>query len=291
MANSRSGPKLKTLAEAARLVRPGDMLGVGGMTLYRKPMAFIREIVRVGTGDLTLLSFASSMEAELLALAGKLGTIRTCYMGLEVLGLAPALRRATETGVVKIVEETEYTIVYGLQAALMHVPYLPSRDCAVGTDYFKVRPDLKRAPCPVTGEMLTWFPAVAPRVAVIHVPMADAQGNAWLGGQHCIDAQLAMAAEVVIVTAEKIVTTEKLRDAHGGAGLISFMVDAVVEAPGGAHPTSCYPDYPVDVVHIARYLKAARAREAERYLDDFIAGAPSLPDYLARVVEDHHARA
>ena len=97
MANSRSGPKLKTLAEAARLVRPGDMLGVGGMTLYRKPMAFIREIVRVGTGNLTLLSFASSMEAELLALAGKLGTIRTCYMGLEFLGLAPALRRATET--------------------------------------------------------------------------------------------------------------------------------------------------------------------------------------------------
>lgn len=268
MANSRSGPKLKTLAEAARLVRAGDMLGVGGMTLYRKPMAFIREIVRAGTGDLTLLTFASSIEAELLALAGKLGTIRTCYMGLEFLGLAPALRRATETGAVRIVEETEYTIVYGLQAALMHVPYLPSRDSEVGT----------------------WFPAVAPRVAVIHVPMADAQGNAWLGGQHCIDAQLAMAAEVVIVTAEKIVATEKIRDAQGGAGLVSFMVDAVVEAPGGAHPTSCYPDYPVDVVHIARYLKAARAREAERYLDAFIAGALSLPDYLARVAEDHHAR-
>lgn len=289
MANSRSGPKLKTLAEAARLVRAGDILGVGGMTLYRKPMALIREIVRAGTDDLTLLTFTSSLEAELLALAGRLSTIRTCYMGLEFLGLAPALRRATENGTVSIVEETEYTIVYGLQAALMHVPYLPSRDCEVGTDYFKIRPDLKRAPCPITGEMLTWFPAVAPRVVVIHVPMADAHGNAWLGGQHCIDTQLAMAAEVVIVTAEKIVATEEIRDAQGGAGLVSFMVDAVVEAPGGAHPTSCHPDYPVDVVHIARYLKAARARKAERYLETYIAGAPSLPDYLARVVEDHHA--
>jgi glutaconate CoA-transferase subunit A len=271
-------------------VRTGDVLGVGGMTLYRKPMAFIRELVRAGTGDLTLLTFTGSIEAELLALAGKLDTIRTCYMGLEFLGLAPALRRATEKGAVKIVEETEYTITYGLQAALMHVPYLPARDCEVGTDYFKIRRDLKRAPCPVTGEMLTWFPAVAPRVAIIHVPMADAQGNAWLGGQHCIDTQLAMAAEVVIVTAERIVATEQIRNAQGGAGLVSFMVDAVVEAPGGAHPTSCYPDYPVDVVHIVRYLRAARARAADRYLDTFIAGAASLPDYLARVVEDHHGR-
>jgi glutaconate CoA-transferase subunit A len=290
MANKRAGPKLTTLAEAAQLVHAGDMLGVGGMTLYRKPMAFIREIARAGAGDLTLLTFTSSIEAELLALAGKLGTIRTCYMGLEFLGLAPALRRATENGAVRIIEETEYTIVYGLQAALMRVPYLPARDCEVGTDYFKIRPDLRRAPCPITGEMLTWFPAVAPRVAVIHVPMADAEGNAWLGGQHCIDAQLAMAAEVVIVTAEKIVATAKIRDAQGGAGLVSFMVDAVVEAPGGAHPTSCYPDYPVDVAHIARYLKAARAGQAERYLDTFVAGAASLPAYLARVVEDHHAR-
>jgi glutaconate CoA-transferase subunit A len=210
-------------------------------------------------------------------------------MGLEFLGLAPALRRAIEKGTVKVVEETEYTIVYGLQAALMRVPYLPARDCAVGTDYFKIRPDLKRAPCPVTTEMLTWFPAIAPRVAVIHVPMADAHGNAWLGGQHGIDAQLAMAAEVVIVTAERIVATEQIRDAQGGAGLVSFMVDAVVEAPGGAHPTSCYPDYPTDVVHIARYLKASRAKGAGRYLETFITGASTLPDYLARVVEDHHA--
>jgi len=289
MANRRAGPKLTTLAEAARLVRAGDVLGVGGMMLYRKPMALVREIARTGVGNLTLLTFTASIEAELLALAGALRTIRACYMGLEFLGLAPALRRAIEKGTVKVVEETEYTIVYGLQAALMSVPYLPARDCEVGTDYFKIRPDLKRARCPVTTEMLTWFPAIAPRIAVIHVPMADAHGNAWLGGQHGIDAQLAMAAEVVIVTAERIVATEQIRDAQGGAGLVSFMVDAVVEALGGAHPTSCHPDYPTDVVHIARYLKSSRAKGADRYLETFIAGAPTLPEYLARVREDHHA--
>ena len=283
--------KLTTLAEAARLVRAGDTVGVGGMTLYRKPMAFVRELARAGAKDLTLLGFTCAFEAELLAAAGVLGTIRTCYFGMEFLGLAPRLRRATEEGRIKIVEETEYTIAIGLQAALMCVPYLPSRDTELGTDYFRIRPDLKRARCPVTGEMLTWFPAVAPRVAVIHVPMADERGNAWLGGQHCIDIQLAMAAEVTIVTAERIVPTAEIRDAQGAAGLVSFMVDAVVEAPGGAHPTSCYPDYPVDVVHLARYLLGARRKETQQYLDRYVHGPASPGDYLERVLEDRHVSA
>lgn len=288
--NSRAC-KLMTLVEAARLVRDGDTIGIGGMTLYRKPMAFVRELARGGATNLTLLGFTSSFEAELLAAAGVLGTIRTCYFGLEFLGLAPRLRRATEEGRIKIIEETEYTIAVGLQAALMSVPYLPSRDCEIGTDFFRIRPDLKRAPCPVTGEMLTWFPAVAPRVAVIHVPMADEKGNAWLGGQHCVDIQLAMAADITIVTAERIVPTAEIRDAQGGAGLVSFMVHAVVEAPGGAHPTSCYPDYPVDVVHIARYLKGARRQETQQYLDRYVLGPASTAGYLERILEDQNVAA
>ena len=288
--NSRAC-KLMTLVEAARLVRAGDTIGIGGMTLYRKPMAFVRELARGGATNLTLLGFTSSFEAELLAAAGVLGTIRTCYFGLEFLGLAPRLRRATEEGRIKIIEETEYTIAVGLQAALMSVPYLPSRDCELGTDFFRIRPDLKRAPCPVTGEMLTWFPAVAPRVAVIHVPMADEKGNAWLGGQHCVDIQLAMAADITIVTAERIVPTAEIRDAQGGAGLVSFMVHAVVEAPGGAHPTSCYPDYPVDVVHLARYLKGARRQETQQYLDRYVFGPASPAGYLERILEDQNVAA
>ena len=278
--------KLTSLADAAALVHDGDMLGIGGMTLYRKPMAFVRELARAGRSGLTLLGFCSSFDAELLAAAGALKTLRSCYFGLEFLGLAPGLRRATEQGTIGIVEETECTLAIGLQAALMRVPCLPSRDCEVGTDYFRIRPDLKRAPCPVSGELLTWFPALAPRVAVIHAPLADAHGNAWLGGQHAIDTQLAMAAEVTIVTAERIAPTAEVRDAAGGAGLVSFMVDAVVEVPGGAHPTSCFPDYPVDVVHLTRYLQDARRRATPQYLERYVRGPRSPLDYLERILED-----
>ncbi len=287
----RAASKRMDLADAARLVRDGDVLGVGGMMLYRKPMAFIRELVRSGRRDLTYFGFTGSFDAELLAAADALAAIRACYFGLEFLGLAPTLRRAVEAGSVRVIEETEYTIAVGLQATLMRVPYLPSRDTEVGTDYFRIRPDLRRAPCPVTGEMLTWFPAVAPRVVVVHVPLADEKGNAWLGGQHGVDIQMAMAAEVTIVTAERIGSTAEIRDAQGGAGLVSFMVDAVVETPGGAHPTSCYPDYPTDVVHLARYVEQARRKETVHYLDRYVRGAPAAATYLDRVLEDRHVAA
>lgn len=283
--------KRLTLAEALGQVRDGDRIGIGGMTLYRKPMAFVRALARRGTRDLTLVGMCLGFEAELLAVAGSLGTLRTCYFGLEFLGLAPVLRKAVEQGRVKVVEETEYTIAVGLQAALMQVPYLPSRDCEVGTDFFRIRPDLKRAPCPVTGEELTWFPAIAPRVAIVHAPMADEQGNTWLGGQHAVDAQLAMAAEYTIVTTERIVPTAEIKAAQGGAGLVSFMVDAVVEVPGGAHPTSCYPDYPLDVVHLTRYLRQARRGATAEYLARYVNEPAGPSEYLQRVVEDGHVDA
>ena len=277
--------KRMDLAKALGEVRNGDTIGIGGMTLYRKPMAFVRGLVRRELRDLTVIGMCSGFEAELLAAAGSLGTLRTCYFGLEFLGLAPLLRKAVEQGRVKVVEETEYTIAVGLQAALMRVPYLPSRDCEVGTDFFRIRPDLRRAACPVTGDELTWFPALAPRVAIIHAPMADEQGNTWLGGQHCVDAQLAMAADYTIVTVEKIVPTAQVKAAQGGAGLVSFMVDAVVEIPGGAHPTSCYPDYPLDVVHLTSYLRQARGGGGGQYLAQYVHGPAGQAEYLKTILE------
>lgn len=156
------GSKVTSLEAAASLVADGDIVGVGGMTLYRKPMAFVRQLVRQRVRDLTLVAFTAGIEAELLAAGGCLRRIRSCYVSLEFLGLAPLVREAVEAGRVSISEETEYSIALGLAAALMRVPYLPARDALDGTDYFWIRPDLRRAPCPVTGETLTWFPAVSP---------------------------------------------------------------------------------------------------------------------------------
>jgi glutaconate CoA-transferase subunit A len=272
------------MAEAAQLVKDGDMIAVGGMTLYRKPMAFVRELIRAGVRDLTFVGFTGSIDVDLMVAGGCVSEIRSCYIGLEYLGLAPAARSAVENQQVRMLEETENSIVLGLQAATMNVPYLPARDCCVGTDYINVRPDLRRAACPVSGEMLTWFPAIRPRVGVLHVPMADRHGNAVLGGQRCVDVQIAMAAEITILTTERIVETDAIRAQGNRAEIVEFMVEAVVEAPGGAHPTSCAPDYPTDVPHLIDYMRAGRKADTlQDYLSTFVHAPADHKVYLAEI--------
>ncbi len=98
---------------------------------------------------------------------------------------------------------------------------------------------------------------------------------------------MAMASQTTIVTVERVAETGEVRAAQGSASLASFMVDAVVETPGGAHPTSCYPDYPVDVAHIVGYLKRARRGAASAYLERYVHAPVSGLDYLTRVLEDN----
>ena len=81
--------KTITLAEAVKLIHTGDILALGGMNLYRRPVAFLRELLKTDVHDLTLLNFTSSYESDLLIGAGRVKTLRTCYCGLEAFGLAP----------------------------------------------------------------------------------------------------------------------------------------------------------------------------------------------------------
>ena len=88
--------KLMKMEEAVCMVKDGDMMAVGGYTLYRKPMAFVRELIRKGSRNLTVLSFAGSVDVDMLIGSGAVSTIRSCYVGMEYLGLAPNHRRGIE---------------------------------------------------------------------------------------------------------------------------------------------------------------------------------------------------
>jgi len=58
--------KLTSLNDAVKLVKSGDTVSLGGMNLYRRPVAFVRELLKAGVRDLTLLNFTSSYESDLL---------------------------------------------------------------------------------------------------------------------------------------------------------------------------------------------------------------------------------
>lgn len=249
----RSGKRL-TMEAAAALVPDGATLGLGGVTLYRRPLAFVlalrRRFLSRGTpSSLTLLAFTAGLESDVLVAAGMAARTRTCYFGLEAFGLAPAFTQAAGQGRLEIIEETEASLAFGLRAALAGVGFMPSTAWQ-GTDLLRLRPDVRSIEDPYTGETLTAFPAVRCDVAVVHALEADEDGNARIGGNAGVDPDLALVAGQVIVTAERILPRLEQAD------LIGPMVHAVVEAPGGAWPTSCHPLYPLDGLALLDYVEA-----------------------------------
>jgi glutaconate CoA-transferase subunit A len=127
---------------------------------------------------------------------------------------------------------------------------------------FRVRPDVQRLADPYSGDTLTAFPAIGCDVAVIHVLKADRSGNSRLGGNPTIDVELATIARRVIMTAEEVVD-----ELEAPVDIPGLPVTAVVHAPFGAWPTTCYPHDPIDGEEILAYISACNAGEFESYIE------------------------
>lgn len=254
-----------SMEEAVTLVANGCTLALGGVTLYRRPVAFVRALLeryrRVQQpACLTLLSFTAGVESDWLVGAGMVSRVRTCYFGLESFGLAPMFTYRANRGEIEVVEETEASLAWGLRARLAGVGFMPAR-AWLGTDLPRLRADVRTVCDPYNGEELIAFPAIHPNVAVIHALRADADGNALIGSNKGVDEELSLAADVVIVTAEQIVP--RLRRAD----LVAPFVHHVVLAPQGALPTSCHPLYPLDGEAVLAYAEQVSDPESfERFM-------------------------
>jgi glutaconate CoA-transferase subunit A len=103
--------KTTDLPTVIQLVQDGQTLALGGMTLYRRPVAFVRCLLQQKPlpQALTLLSFTSSLAADMLVGAGVVRQTRTCYFGLESFGLAPMFTMAAAEGRLEIIEESTRT--------------------------------------------------------------------------------------------------------------------------------------------------------------------------------------
>lgn len=246
-----------SLTEALSTLRDGQRVALGGMTLYRRPVAAALAIAAAGRRNLELVTLTGGLETDLLIGAGCVRHLRSCYTGLEVVGFAPHFTRGVEQGSLLITEETEYTLSYAILAATMRVPFLPMRGDLARTDLLSVRPDLRTFACPLTGAPLIAVPALPIDVAILHATAADRHGNCNLRGQLALDPHLPTAAAATIVTAERIVNTETLRAMPGGINLSGLFVTHVVEMPGGSLPTSCMPDHRLDVAAVLDYADAA----------------------------------
>jgi len=131
-------------------------------------------------------------------------------------------------------------------------------------------------------------------VALIHVQRCDEFGNAQIDGLPFMDIDLAMAADRVILTTERIVSNEQIRRAPDHTKIPFFAVDGVVELPFGCAPHECSGVYEPMMRHMESYVARVNANPVEgmrEYLDQFVFGPASWTDFLERIGVDELIRA
>ena len=278
--------KVMSLGEAAALVPDGASVGIGGSTLSRTPMAMVWALIRAGRRDLVCARGISSSEGELLFASGASRHLVTSWFSLGIIwGVSRIMRAYTESNRARFEEWSHMAMGLRFRAGAMGVPFLPMR-AMLGSDVIAQLPDTRAIDCPFTGEKLVLVPALNPDFALIHVQRCDAYGNAQIDGLPFMDLDLAMAANRVILTTERIVSNDQIRRRPDHTKIPFFAVDAVVEVPFGCAPHECYGTYEPLFDHLDVYAAALRP-DAEQgmqdYLERYFYGPKSWTDYLTLI--------
>jgi glutaconate CoA-transferase, subunit A len=250
--------KRMTERDVVAELRSGMTIGIGGWGSRRKPMSLVREILRSDLADLTIVSYGGP-DVGLLCAAGKVKRVVYGFVSLDSIPLEPHFQAARQTGAVEVTEYDEGMVQLGLYAAACRLPFLPTRS-GLASDVMRVNRELRTVVSPYEdAEELVAVPAIPLDAALVHLNRADTAGNAqYLGPDLYFDDLFCTAAERAYLSCERIVPTEEL----GTAGFTTlrinrWMVAGVIEAPNGAHFTSCEPDYGRDEAFQAEYARAA----------------------------------
>jgi glutaconate CoA-transferase subunit A len=280
--------KLLTEDDAVATLSDGMTIGIGGWGSRRKPMSVVRALLRSPISDLTVVSYGGP-DVGLLCAAGKVRKLITSFGTLDSIPLEPHFRAARQNGTIaEMVEWDEGMIQWGLYAASLRLPFLPTY-AGLGSAVMEINADLRTVRSPYEGgEELVAVPALRLDAAFIHLNRADRKGNAAFTGPDLYFDDLYLGAAEPgrrFVSVERVVPTAELIEAGTTRLRVDrSMVDGVIEAPDGAHFTTCDPDYGRDEAFQQRYVKAAKDPDdwkafTERYL------AGSEADYQAAVRE------
>ncbi|OAN42360.1 CoA transferase subunit A [Mycolicibacterium iranicum] len=279
--------KRTTLDEAVAAVETGMTIGIGGWGSRRKPMAFIRALLRTDVTDLTVVTYGGP-DLGLLCSAGK---VKRAYYGFVSLDSPPFydpwFAKARTSGSIESREMDEGMLRCGLQAAAARLPFLPIR-AGLGSDVRAFWGDeLKTVRSPYGDEELIAMPALNLDVALVHMNLGDQRGNAaYTGIDPYFDDLFLMSAEKRLLSVEKVVPTDELVKAVPPQALLinRMMVDTVVEAPNGAHFTTAEPDYRRDEKFQRHYAEAAGSDETwAEFVKRYLSGSEA--DYQAAVRE------
>ena len=165
---------LAPITDGCVLLVPRESSGV--------PMAATRALIRRGVRRLTLVTCpTSTLQADLLIGAGCVETLETSAVSLNEFGAAPRFTAAAKSGAIRLKDTTCPALHAALQATEKGVPFMPLRGL-IGSDVLAERPDWRVIDNPFgSDDPIVLIPALKGDVALFHAPMADRDGNVFIG--------------------------------------------------------------------------------------------------------------
>ena len=251
--------------EGCRLAMPVDYAGVA--------IAIIRPVLQRAPRRLALVGVPTGgLSFDILIGANLVQSVETSAVSLGEAGGAPCFMRAILQGSIQMKDSTCPAIHAGLMAAQKGSPFTTLRGL-IGTDVLLHRSDWKvmqnlfsDTPDPVVA-----IPALHPDVSIFHAPMADTEGNVWIGRRREL-AAMAYASRKTFVTVERIVEHRLLDDEQTAAGVLpALYIDGIAVAEKGAWPYGLWGEYPPDTTELLRYAQMARTEAGfEQWVAEFM---------------------
>src|ERR1700747_2592530 len=188
----------RTLDDAIEPIADGCMLAVPRET-SGAAMAATRALIRRGVKRLHLIALpTSTLQADLLIGAGCVATLETSAVSLGEFGPAPRFTAAILGGAIRMMDATCPALHAQFQAAEKGVPFMPLRGL-IGSDVLAHRPDWRGIDNPFdNGDPIVLLPAIRPDVALLHAPLADRDGNVFIGRQRELMTMAHAAAKTVV---------------------------------------------------------------------------------------------
>ncbi|HEV8192998.1 MAG TPA: CoA-transferase, partial [Ktedonobacterales bacterium] len=269
----------------AEYVRDGLSVAVEGFT-GAICFAAGHEIIRQRRRDLTLIRMTPDVIYDQMVAAGVARKLVFSYMGNPGVGPLHAIRRAVEHGVptpLEIEEYSHYGMVGRYMAGAMRLPFFPLRSY-LGSDLPKANERIKWVESPYGEERIAVVPPLNPDVAILHAQRADAGGNTHLWGLLGVQKDVAFAADKVIVVVEEIVDEAVIRSDPNRTLIPGLVVDAVVLAPFGAHPSYVQGYYDRDNAFYLEWDALSRDQaRTETWLDEWVYAVADHAGYLSKL--------
>jgi len=257
----------------SRYVRPGDRVSLEGFT-HLIPFAAGHEIIRQRITGLTLIRMTPDLIYDQMIGCGCARKLVFSWGGNPGVGSLHRLRDAVERGwpvPLEIEENSHAAMVHAYAAGAAGMPAAFFRGYR-GSDLAKVNPNIRFVPCPFTGESLAAVPALRPDIAIVHAQKADRAGNVLVEGIVGVQKEAVLAAARNIVTVEEVVD-EVVPRGSNAVVLPSWVVQAIVVAPGGARPSYAHGYYARDNAFYVGWDAIARERDRfTAWIDEHVRG-------------------